>query len=384
MKRKILMFTDFRTAKGKPTSGYGVIAEGLSTALVKSGHEVKIMATSYDDEEVDYPFAVIPARYTDLIGLQIKDIIDGWSPDVLLVMMDMDYQIGLLTNLTNLSIRYIAIMPIEGEPVLQPWADALIQADSVLTFNLWGQSKLLDKGVMSTVLDIPAPIGVGIAKPDDLKKMHDDIHLDNAFVIMKVADNTTRKNWADTLRVYSEWSEEKDSILYAVTRDIGIGFNLHELLIEFGAEQSGNSTVYKMPCVEGSHREVRVVSGLSRKEIYWLYNLCDVVLMDTGNEGLGMPILEAMAIGKPVIGMDHTSMTELLGDGHGILMNKGYEYRDTFGNVKRYYPDSNEWKSKLTWCYENRDQLPEIGKKEHEWIMKRTWMDAIKPLLEVI
>lgn len=56
-------------------------------------------------------------------------------------------------------------------------------------------------------------------------------------------------------------------------------------------------------------------------ELWKVYTKCDAWLFGSGEEGFGLPILEAMACGVPVIGTPAGAAPELLGDGSGILVD---------------------------------------------------------------
>lgn len=55
-------------------------------------------------------------------------------------------------------------------------------------------------------------------------------------------------------------------------------------------------------------------SGWSEEAINYLYNLADVNVSASSSEGFGLPILESMACGKPNIGPNCSSFTELIGE----------------------------------------------------------------------
>jgi len=59
--------------------------------------------------------------------------------------------------------------------------------------------------------------------------------------------------------------------------------------------------------------------GLSRSEVIRKYQHCDLVLFASTYEGFGMPILEANAIGRPVITSDLSPMREVAGLGAHLV-----------------------------------------------------------------
>ena len=59
---------------------------------------------------------------------------------------------------------------------------------------------------------------------------------------------------------------------------------------------------------------VRVLIRPTRDELLALYSLCDAFVFPSWIEGFGLPVLEAMACGAPVIASDRGSLPEVVGD----------------------------------------------------------------------
>jgi glycosyltransferase involved in cell wall biosynthesis len=56
-------------------------------------------------------------------------------------------------------------------------------------------------------------------------------------------------------------------------------------------------------------------SGLTKAAVVSLYEFCDCVVFVSTYEGFGMPILEAQAVGRPVLTADISPMREVAGNG---------------------------------------------------------------------
>ncbi|MCX6340469.1 MAG: glycosyltransferase family 1 protein [Candidatus Aureabacteria bacterium] len=69
----------------------------------------------------------------------------------------------------------------------------------------------------------------------------------------------------------------------------------------------------------GIHNEVRFIGSLDEDELIPLYNAADVLVLPSFYEGFGLPPLEAMACGTPVICSNRASLPEVVGDA-GILV----------------------------------------------------------------
>jgi glycosyltransferase involved in cell wall biosynthesis len=100
------------------------------------------------------------------------------------------------------------------------------------------------------------------------------------------------------------------------------------------------------------------LSGLSNPEVKNQYEQADIVVLPSTYEGFGMPILEAQAVGRPVLTAHLSSMPEVAGDAaclvdpyqvqeirNGILkIISDDAYRNEliekgFENIKRYNPE---------------------------------------------
>jgi len=74
---------------------------------------------------------------------------------------------------------------------------------------------------------------------------------------------------------------------------------------------------------DGLHitRRVHFVSDLSREQLVAVYAHADVFALPSSGEGFGLVFLEAMALGKPVVGGNHGGIPDIVEDGvTGVLV----------------------------------------------------------------
>jgi glycosyltransferase involved in cell wall biosynthesis len=72
----------------------------------------------------------------------------------------------------------------------------------------------------------------------------------------------------------------------------------------------------------GLSSSVRFLTGVSDEELAALYNGATVFVLPSFEEGFGLPLLEAMACGTPVIAFDNSSIPEITG-GAALLVPTG-------------------------------------------------------------
>lgn len=382
-KRKILIFSEMRPARQGWAGGYSAVTHGLALALHEAGHEVKVLAMSYDKTPHDEPFAIIPFLDFNYTEVQLNDIVDGWWPDAVVAAMDLPMQMEVFKALKG-KRKYIAVYPIEGEPVVTRWAEQASLFDSNLILSHFGVKAMKTAGLRRAKY-FPCGItrGTGRAEPAQVQEFRKLIQLEDKYVVVKVADNHARKNWAHTIEFWSRWSPP-DTVLYMVTRpDNPWGWNLDDLLEENGGQPVKGTKTWRWK----DGKEVRMVSDLGRSDLSWIYNFArerGCLLQDSGNEGLCLPILEAMWVGLPVVGMNHTAIGELLAEDRGFLFEPGYMFRDIFGNVKRYHPAYETWAAAMTLAYTDQTERTRRATLAQQFADARPWAAAADAVLAEI
>lgn len=85
----------------------------------------------------------------------------------------------------------------------------------------------------------------------------------------------------------------------------------HKLLL-IGSDLPGSSFAATVRDLQ-LQAEVVDVGYAPHEEVVWAYNACDLFIYPSSYEGFGMPVLEAMACGAPVIALDNTAFPEFAG-----------------------------------------------------------------------
>lgn len=78
--------------------------------------------------------------------------------------------------------------------------------------------------------------------------------------------------------------------------------------------------------------DIILLDGIGDKDLLYLYNAADVFLYPSLSEGFGIPPLEAMACGTPVIASDKTSIPEVLSD--AALLVDAEDYHNVANGIK--------------------------------------------------
>lgn len=151
-------------------------------------------------------------------------------------------------------------------------------------------------------------------------------YTDEDFVILTVADNQERKNLSRTAQIIRDFRDKYQvSVKWVLVTRIhsDVGWNLDDLSTAMNLKQE------MLP----------LDRGMSFKELWALYALADCFLLTSKAEGVGIPALEAMAVGLPVVATDCTGLAESMRNGGGfpILPEKlEDDFIDPFGSSYRY------------------------------------------------
>lgn len=370
--RKLLVITDMDSVG----SGYKNICVPLFTELSTMDYETKIVGLMYRGEEHNYPFSIVPATNFEEAQAIAGNLIQLWQPDVVIVALDLPIQHKMYEMLAPHKKPYIAITPLENGPLCVSWAIPLFNMDGVFFISQLGADEAHKAGVSKAE---HLQIGVDTVSwrpsfPEEKKKLREGMGIpEDAFVVLTVADNQERKNlWAGMKAIsllkkeISEPEEVKEGDTPRATRPIRYVLVTREQS-PFGWKLRDLATVL------GINQEYFPFErGMSQKELWALYAMSDVYLQPSKAEGLGMPVLDAMACKIPVVATDTGAMHELLTDSRGHLVEPEYTFTDVWGNSSRAMISIKDTMNYLG-AISLRGMPNEIVENAYEYVTKRTW-----------
>jgi glycosyltransferase involved in cell wall biosynthesis len=313
-------------------SGYQGISVNLCERLSRLGHEVKVIGWNYKREEHYYSFTLIPATtFPDIVAI-ILNLANKWDFDIMVVALDIPHHEKFLQMLSEQlpqrRFAYIGIMAVEAGPLTSSWAYVLMAMQKAFVISGYGTQQAINAGVVHAE---HIQIGIDaeqwrIPEPEERKKLRDALGVeDDEFLVLSVGDNQERKNPHKLMQIFAEFSKGKKTKLLHVTREWNpAGARLKDYAAEVGIIKD-----YML-----------FERGMPFKQLWGLYAISDAFLLPSKAEGLGLPLLEAMAVGVPVIATNCTAISEVLADGRGLLADYEYQHRDCFGNGWRYWTNN--------------------------------------------
>jgi glycosyltransferase involved in cell wall biosynthesis len=341
-------------------SGYMNLSLPLCEGLSKL-HDVKVIGLGNDGKEHNFEFPIFPVKNLEEIMRTVSGLWQLWNLDYFIVALDITLQEQILRKITDRPFKYVGLFPIEADPLCFSWASLLMMMDKQFIISEFGTNEAHKRGVMSA-----EHIQIGIdtdawRKPfpgerDKLRQAY-NIGLDTKVVLTN-ADNQERKNFFAHFEAFKRFSDHyPDSKYILITREHNLaGWKLRDLALEYKIAD-------KMMIVE---------RGIPFSSLWSYYAMSDCLLNISKAEGLGLPVLEAMSVGIPVIATDCTAMGETVADGRGILVPWHYRYVDPFGNGFRYLADYEVAAAQMIYLFES-GKSQEFVTKARQYVEGRTW-----------
>ncbi len=248
-------------------------------------------------------------------------VANGDSRDVLTITL-MD--VWVLRNIEAMKkLRLASWVPVDHEPapaMVHNWFKE--SGSRPIAMSKFGQRMLADQGL--DPLYIPHGVDTYVFQPRDGSagtRASFGIPQD-AFVVGMVANNKgispPRKGFPEAFEAFAQFrAARNDAILYVHAEKHGVrhGINLVKLAESCGIPESAIWWTSQFG------QEV----GIGPESMALLYSTFDVLMNPSYGEGFGIPIIEAQAVGTPVIVTDCTSMPELCGAGWAVGGDRFYD-----------------------------------------------------------
>ncbi len=175
------------------------------------------------------------------------------------------------------------------------------KASAILTVSEYTKNDLLNSfpglrpDKVFVTHEAVSPFFRKVDDPEILKRAKKTFSLEKPFVL-SVGSLKPHKNIPALIRAIAALRTKKE-------------FS-HELVL-VGRKDENNPELLKLM---QEHSFVHYLGELGDEDILLLYNLTDVFVLPSFREGFGLPVLEAMACGAPVICSNQTSLPEVAGE----------------------------------------------------------------------
>lgn len=176
-------------------------------------------------------------------------------------------------------------------------------------------------------------------------------NLPDKFIFF-LGNTDPKKNTPNVLKAFSDFIKTSDEKIPLLMLDFGAGY-LEKILADIGHTEL--------------MQHIKLTGYIKNTDLPAIYNLCELFLYPSMRESFGIPILEAMKSGAPVITSNTSSMPEISG-GNAYIVDPTKPEEITKG-IHKILSDKNY-----------RDELIQKGLKQAE---KFSWRTMAEEVLEL-
>jgi len=329
-------------------TGFGTVTREVLRRLHPLGrYDISCLGWGYDGwpyDRAEIPFDLYPAAAADVGREALPRVLEHLRPDLLVTLGDV-WMVDWIAGIADRDgCRFVSYVPLDGGPLYPPWLEFLQAVDRPVTCSRFGQRLVEDAMGGARVDMIYHGVDTAVFRPLSRPR---PAQLEGRFIVGCTARNQPRKNLPLLIEAFARFAAGKDdAVLYLHSDPDDVGWDLLDLL--------RRHRVFERTCISKSASPTR---GVTPAQLNKVYNLFDVMALPTAGEGFGLPIVEAMAAGVPVIVTAHSACVELV-EGRGELLEVKGLMTAGRHNVDYAIPDVDDLVAKLDLLYE-RDDLRE-------------------------
>lgn len=273
------------------------------------------------------------------------------------------------------------------------WFPTINEFDAVFVPSKQNLKALKDSGVTIPTFLVPHGADTDFFNPENSKMPLPNC--DGRFIFVSVFDFQHRKNPEGLLKAYWEEFGPKEKVLLVIKTYWSGQKSMEGQILEIISK-------YKQKLGYGFKNTaplVLITKTLKNTELKGLYTLGNAFVLPTRGEGVGLPFIEALSSGIPVIATKWGGQMDFLNEGNAFFvdyklqstvksMKKAIarDFRFLFGEKNQMWaePDISSLRNQMRKAYENPSLCNSKGKQGREDMLKMSWEKAGIALKEAI
>jgi len=351
---------DFHSIINFP-SGYAGSAKTFIESLDRQGVKVAYQYV-YGPGTV---FPVKEPRYSDSYIANMASARKFGQADIQVVYAQGD-AFSRNTGKTKVGFTMLEVTGLPAE-----WVKQANQMDEVWVPSAFNRATFENSGVTRPISVIPLGVDPDYFSPEITGWKVPDI-----YTFLSVFEWGERKAPEILLQAFSdEFSSHEDVVLICKTNNFDPSINLQEQISKLRLRSNGGRIVIA---------ENRI---LQPYELGTLYRSADCFVLPTRGEGWGMPILEAMACGIPVIATNWSAQTEFMTEQNSLPLAveqliPAIAKCPYYEGFQWAQPSYEHLRSLMRWVFEHPKNAYELGQAAAIDVRdKWTWENATRKMI---
>jgi len=288
------------------------------------------------------------------------------------------HQLDMLSSCSGVKIGYVVW---ESTSIPDDWMDSFSYTDIVWTPSQWFKKVLINHGIDAhSIQVIPEGVNGRVFTSEGTRfQLLKDI---NAYKFLYVGKFEERKATPEMIVTFDYAFKDNPNVRLI------IALQTYTKALDF------NNCIHDLG-VRHPEKIIRVGPFAKNSELAALYRSCDAFVMPTRAEGWGLPIIEAMACGLPVIVTGYSGLTEFATNENAYLLD--YTMTDIENPLgcqlyskSSYYgqwaePDFLHLSDLMQYVWKNQAEAKDRGQKASIDIHSQwTWDHAAKKAIEAL
>jgi glycosyltransferase involved in cell wall biosynthesis/Flp pilus assembly protein TadD len=295
------------------TTGYAAHSRYLMRALVEGGLSVQLSAR--DD---------VPAVRAQMLSPEAPDAACWHRLLRRVTRRDVHVSFYTPTDWSGASVfrsrreehpgyrAYVGLTHFECEPLPTGWAEACAELDELWVPTRFVRDLFVGAGLPADRIHV-LPTGIDATRFDPDRVAALPIPQRRGFVFLATFDWSLRKGWDVLIRAYARAFTATDDVCLVLRassrRKENVMAEIDGMLASIGRTRDDLPPIILLP------------DALTDAEMAQLYQAADVFVLPTRGEGLGLPYMEAMASGVPVIATRWSGHVDFVSEDVGWLID---------------------------------------------------------------
>ena len=381
MKKRLLLVSD------NPLlfSGLGRWCRELAYRL-QTKYDIAVAGWHYGGARHSCPFHIYPIEKLapNYINTMVG-ILEDFQPDIVLGLGDLDYFLPFLELKKIFSkakvINWYVYLTVDGQPLNPAWKDTIEAMDGIATCTNYGRKwlKVLSPKVDPEVIYLGFNVQqFGDTYSREQLKAHNN--MSDTFIMFNNQQNTVRHNISTVIWAFKDFVDKHpDAKVKLICNNDPEDIGGPNLVTEVARTGLGDKIVL------GINKSV--MRARKDEDINGYYNLSDLSVFGSCNEGFGLPLLEGYSVGLPAIGPDYASLSELITPETGWkVQNSGFLV--TTVGIRQGLISQKQLAEAMGMAYDewlnDRPKWEERRIKCKEFANKYTWNDCAEGVAKLL
>ncbi len=405
-RKKILVMSD----SSKLHTGFARVTKEIFTYLNRTGkYEIAQIGWFHQNtnEDVTYPIWMTKTDQTGKIIQEDKyahksfpGYVDRFNPDLVWTLGDMWMTEHIVTTPNRKNFKWIGYFPIDGEPVPSKWGKTVESMDVAVAYGEYGRNVISKRAPEANLIHIYHGVNTKIFQPrNEEEKIKDresilGPHKDKKIIGI-VARNQPRKAFDKLFEAYfyvlngkyikcescnqltlhpysvlekkfthvSQCKHCRSTDIYQGKSREDVALYVHAAAADCGWDLIDLQDDYDLNGKILINPSLKIGVGVSENTLAAIFNTFTIFTLPTRGEGFGLPVLEAMACGIPIVVNDYSAYTEWT-SGCGELIPPIAMTAEPLTNIRRAIIDMDLYVTALVKLLDD----PKLCEQYGSWI----------------